>query len=65
MDYFISQLQLSNKVTLLPVNFNKQYRSFFLPKGSSHLEWLNPLLVRKINEASWQDLLKKYGLREE
>jgi ABC-type amino acid transport substrate-binding protein len=65
LDYFISQLQINNKVVLLPVNFNKQYRSFFLPKHSPHLSWINPLLVRNINEASWQELLKKYNLRVE
>jgi len=65
LDYFISQLQLSNKVTLLPVYFNQQYRSFFLPRNSPDLSWINPLLVRKINEASWPDLLKKYRLHAE
>ncbi len=65
LDYFISRMQLNNKVVLLPVNFNKQYRSFFLPKNSPHLSWINPLLVRHINEASWQELLKKYNLRVE
>ncbi len=65
LDYMISQLQLANKVSLLPVNFNKQYRSFFLPKNSPHTQWINPILVRSINEASWQDLLRKYNLKEE
>jgi ABC-type amino acid transport substrate-binding protein len=65
LDYYIGQLQLSNKVTLLGINFNKQYMSFFLPKQSPHLQWINPLLVRKINEPSWQELLKKYNLHEE
>jgi len=65
LDYFISRLQLNNKVVLLPVSFNKQYRSFFLPKNSAHLSWINPLLVRNINEASWQELLKKYNLKVE
>jgi len=63
LDYFISRLQLSNKVVLLPVNFNKQYRSFFLPKNSPHLSWINPLLVRTINEPTWQELLTKYSLK--
>ncbi len=65
LDYFISRLQLNNKVVLLPANFNKQYRSFFLPKNSPHLSWINQLLVRTINEATWQDLLKKYNLKVE
>ena len=65
LDYLISKLQLTNKVSLLPVNFNKQYRSFFLQKNSKHLVWINPLLVREINEPSWQDLLNKYNLQME
>jgi ABC-type amino acid transport substrate-binding protein len=65
LDYFISQLQLSNKVSLLQVSFNQQYRSFILPRNSEHLSWINPLLVRKINQASWPELLKKYNLHAE
>ncbi|MEL6866751.1 MAG: ion channel, partial [Bacteroidota bacterium] len=65
LEYFIDKLQLSNKISLLPVNFNKQYRSFFLPKNSPYLSWVNPLLVRKINEPTWPEILEKYNLREE
>lgn len=65
IDYFIDDLDLSHKVNLLPVNFNQQYRSFFLPQNSPHLQWINPLLVRKINENSWQSLLRKYNLQDE
>jgi polar amino acid transport system substrate-binding protein len=62
LDYLITQLQITNKVSLLPVSFNKQYRSFLLPKNSQHTAWIDPLLVRKLNEASWQELLRKYDL---
>ena len=65
LDYFISTLQLTNKVSLLPVSFNKQYRSFLLPKNSKHLTWINPILVRNINNPSWQDLLVKYNLHRD
>ncbi len=65
LDYLIGKLQLENKVSLLPVNFNKQYRSYFLPKNSPLLEWLDPLLVRQLNEVSWPEMLKKYNLHEE
>jgi ABC-type amino acid transport substrate-binding protein len=65
LDYTIGQLQLSNKVSLLQVSFNQQYRSFYLPKNSPHLSWINPLLVRETNEASWPELLKKYNLHVE
>jgi ABC-type amino acid transport substrate-binding protein len=65
LDYFISRLQLNNKVVLLPISFNKQYCSFFLPRNSPHLSWINPILVRTINEVTWQELLKKYNLQVE
>jgi len=65
LDYYISRLQLKNKVVLLPVNFNQQYQSFFLPKNSPHHSWVNALLVRSINEASWQELMMKYNLHVE
>lgn len=63
LDYNITTLQLSNKVVLLPVNFNQQYRSFFLPKNSPNLDWVNALLVRNINDARWQELMRKYNLQ--
>jgi ABC-type amino acid transport substrate-binding protein len=65
LDYLIAKMQLEGKVFLLPVNFNLQYKSFFLPKDSKHLEWINPLLVRKINEESWQELLRDYNLERD
>lgn len=63
MDYFIDQLNISNKVSLLPITFNRQYRSFFLPKRSDNLNWVNSLVVRRTNASSWQELLKKYNLQ--
>jgi ABC-type amino acid transport substrate-binding protein len=65
MNYLINELQLNRKVYLLPVNFNQQYRSFLLPKGSEDIDWVNPLLVRSINDPFWQEILKKYKLSEE
>ncbi len=65
MDYLIGKMRLQGKAALLPVNFNQQYKSFFLPKNSEHLEWINPLLVRKINQKSWQKLLQDYNLHIE
>lgn len=65
LNYLIGQLQLGHKVTLLPVQFNKQYRSFFLSKNSPHTAWVNPMLVRKINQPLWEDLLKRYNLEVE
>jgi polar amino acid transport system substrate-binding protein len=61
--YYITQLQLNNKVELLPVSFNQQYKSFFLPKDSPHFSWVNTLLVRNINAATWPELMREYNLK--
>ena len=37
MHYLINEHQLASKVHLLPVNFNKQYRSFLLPEEQQTL----------------------------
>jgi len=65
LDYLIGKMQLEGKAVLLPISFNQQYNSFFLSKNSKHLEWINPLLVRKINQKSWQELLQEYNLHIE
>jgi ABC-type amino acid transport substrate-binding protein len=65
LGYLINQQQLDRKVTLLPVNFSKQNRSYFLPEDSPLIDWVNPLLVRAINETSWQEVMKKYESHEE
>ncbi len=62
LDYLIGKMQLEGKAVLLPISFNQQYNSFFLSKDSEHLEWINPLLVRKINQKSWPELLREYNL---
>ena len=65
MRYLINQEQLDGKIQLLPVTFNKQYRSFLLPKGSPLHQAINPLLVSRINRVSWQEVLQRYNLEEE
>lgn len=65
LEYLISKMDLNRKVHLLPVDFHKQFRSFLLPKSSPDINWVNQLLVRNINDPAWQEILKKYELREE
>ena len=60
--YLINANQLDGKISLLPVTFNKQYRSFLMPKGSPIFQEVNPLLVQRINQASWQEVLRRYNL---
>jgi len=65
MRFLINEHQFSGKAHLLPVTFNKQYRSFLLPKKSPLYEAINPLLVSRINRASWQEVLRRYNLEGE
>ena len=65
MRYLINQEQLSSRIQLLPLTFNKQYRSFLFPKGSQLLADINPVLVDRIQRASWEEVLKKYDLAED
>ena len=65
MRYLINTDRISGNVQLLPVTFNKQYRSFLMPRGSPLRRQLDPLLVRRINRADWQGVLQKYNLATE
>lgn len=65
MRYLISKHDLGSKVQLLPVTFNKQYRTFLLPKGSPLYEAINPVLVSRIHQADWPEVLKRYELEGE
>jgi ABC-type amino acid transport substrate-binding protein len=64
MRYLINREQLDGKIQLLPVTFNKQYRSFLMPRGSALRQRLDPLLVRRINRADWREVLRTYNLEE-
>ncbi len=65
MRYLISKHELDSKVQLLPVTFNKQYRTFLLPKDSPLYESINPVLVKRIHQADWPEVLKRYELEGE
>lgn len=65
MDYLILTNQLEEKVKKLPFTFNKQYRSFLLPKSQPYFDQINRELVDYLQSDGWSDLLKKYNLREE
>lgn len=65
LHYLITHHKLDGKVQLLPVTFNKQYRSFLLPKGSPYYQEINPLLVNRIHRADWPEVLRRYNLEEE
>jgi hypothetical protein len=60
--YLINRETLDGSVQLLPVTFNKQYRSFLMPRGSDLRRRLDPLLVQRINQTDWQEVLRTYDL---
>lgn len=62
MNYLLIKHQLENRVKIMPITFNKHYGSFMVPKESDFLEVLNPVLIEKINIASWNNTLEKYNL---
>ncbi|MEM6782114.1 MAG: transporter substrate-binding domain-containing protein [Bacteroidota bacterium] len=65
MRYLIDAERLDGLIQVLPATFNKQYRSFLMPRGSPLRQQIDPLLVSRINQADWQDVLRKYNLEED
>ncbi|MEK6155504.1 transporter substrate-binding domain-containing protein [Flavobacteriaceae bacterium 3-367] len=65
LDYLIRSYQLENKTELLPLNFNRQYRSFMMPKTHPQFDEINKLLLTKIQEPSWNEILKSYSADRE
>jgi len=65
MRYMLNEHRLESEIRILPITFNKQYRSFLMPKHSELLTRINPELVDKISIASWQKVLDKYNLSDE
>ena len=64
LKYIIRKNNLQDEIIILPSKFNKQYYSFSLPKKSSLLDKINPLLLKEINSSSWSDILNRYNLFE-
>ena len=62
MNYLLIKHELENRVKIMPITFNKHYCSFLVPKESQFLEQIDPVLIEKINVASWNNTLEKYNL---
>jgi polar amino acid transport system substrate-binding protein len=65
MRYLLTENRMESKIRIMPITFNKQYRSFLMPKNSTLLQQINPELVDRISVASWQRTLAKYNLDKE
>ncbi len=65
MEYLLQTNQLESKAALLPLTFNRQYRSFIMPKSHSYFDEINKLLITQIQKLSWNEVLQKYNLDHE
>ena len=65
LEYLIKTNGLETKVNLLPLSFQKQYRSFIMPKTHPLFEQVNKELIVQIQSVLWEESLKKYGLVDE
>lgn len=63
-EYLIKTNKMGNHVRLLPLTFQKQYRSFIMPKSQPFFSEVNKQLITQIQSVSWNESLKKYGLDE-
>ncbi|NAS11554.1 ion channel [Poritiphilus flavus] len=64
LGYLIKTNDLESKVSLLPLSFRRQYRSFIMPKAHPAFDQVNKQLITEIQSLYWQEVLKKYGLME-
>ncbi|WP_299535715.1 transporter substrate-binding domain-containing protein [Ulvibacterium sp.] len=64
IEYLIKTNNMGNHVRLLPLTFQKQYRSFIMPKTQPFFNEVNKQLIIQIQSVSWNESLKKYGLEE-
>lgn len=65
LDYLINTNQLNEDINLLPVSFNKQYQSIFMPKKNDLMERVNPEIISAIGDIKWEEVLREYNLRVE
>ncbi|MBT8221407.1 MAG: transporter substrate-binding domain-containing protein [Bacteroidia bacterium] len=65
LDYIINTNQLNEDINLLPVNFNKQYQSIFMPKENDLMDKVNPEILSIISDIQWHEVLKEYDVRVE
>ncbi len=59
LQYLVNK-DYKGKIEVLPMTFNRQDYGIALPQGSAIREPINRLLLKRIHEPEWQDLLYKY-----
>ncbi len=63
-EYLIKTYDMADDVRLLPLTFQKQYRSFIMAKNQPFFNEVNKQLITRIQSVAWNESLKKYGLDE-
>ncbi|UJH69149.1 ion channel [Allomuricauda sp. SCSIO 65647] len=62
LQYLIRNRQMQSNVQLLPLTFEKQYRSFIMPKAHPQFDVINRLLVAETRSADFKELMAGYNL---
>ena len=57
---YLAKSKLGGKVQVLPVTFERQDYGFALPNDSKLREEINRILLKKINEPAYKNLVKRY-----
>lgn len=57
---YVANTQLQGKIRVLPETFEKQYYGIALPENSALREPINRVLLEKITEPQWQNVLYRY-----
>jgi ABC-type amino acid transport substrate-binding protein len=57
---YVVRTQYGNRFTVLPLNLDPQLYAFAVGEGSALREPINRVLLRKIHEPAWRDLLYRY-----
>ncbi|NNF82320.1 MAG: transporter substrate-binding domain-containing protein [Flavobacteriaceae bacterium] len=64
LQYYINRLSLNEKVKLLPFTLKEHYQSFMLPKDHPAFDVINIGLIKEIQQESWEELQRKYDVKE-
>jgi len=64
LQYYINRLSLQEKVKLLPITLKEHNQSFMLPKDQPFYDLINVGLMKEIQKDSWEELQRKYDVKE-
>lgn len=63
LKYLLQEEQLTDELTVLPFQLNRQYYGFSTPPKSKLNDKLNPLLLEELKQPGWQAVLEQYNLK--